>query len=223
MPQGSIPGALLFFLYANDLTSLLLSSNIACCADDTKLYKTIDTCHDAELLQDDINSLGKWSSCSGLNFIELKTKAQSITRKKALVKYPYQLKDRPSEKLDAERDLGVWITSDLTWSKQVVVHATTANRMLGLVRRTLREVTDSCVRRTTYLAIIRPHLGYATQIWSPQSIKLIRRAEQVQRRATKVILNLPFHSSTSYKQRPLTLNLLPIIYWHEYLDVIFFF
>jgi hypothetical protein len=45
---------------------------------------------------------------------------------------------------------------------------------------------------TLYLAIVRPHLGYATQVWSPQSIDLIRRVERVQRRATKVILNLPF-------------------------------
>jgi hypothetical protein len=30
------------------------------------------------------------------------------------------------------------------------------------------------------IAIARPHLGYATQIWAPQTIDLIKRVERVQ-------------------------------------------
>ena len=58
-----------------------------------------------------------------------------------------------------ERNLGVWTTNYLTWLKQVAVQAITANEMLGLVCRTLKDVTDSCVCRTGYLEIVRPRLG----------------------------------------------------------------
>ena len=78
-------------------------------------------------------------------------------------------------------------------------------------------------RRTLYLSIVRCHLGYATQVWSPQSIGLLKRVENVQRRATKLILKLPFQCDVTYKTRLQLTNLLPISYWHEYLDMAFFY
>ena len=78
-------------------------------------------------------------------------------------------------------------------------------------------------RRTLYLSIVRCHLGYATQVWSPQSIGLLKRVENVQRRATKLILKLPFRCDVTYKTRLQLTNLLPISYWHEFLDIVFFY
>ena len=78
-------------------------------------------------------------------------------------------------------------------------------------------------RRSIYLTIIRPHLGYSTQVWVPQSIYLISNLEKIQRQATKYILTPPFSCSQSYEQWLKTLSLLPIRYWHEYLDILLFF
>ena len=66
-------------------------------------------------------------------------------------------------------------------------------------------------------------MEYATQIWAPQSIELIVKLERIQRRAIKFILKLPYSSNISYKSRLQTLNLIPICYWHELLDLTFFF
>ena len=49
------------------------------------------------------------------------------------------------------------------------------------------------------------------------------RLERVQRRASQYILDLPFICETSYKQRLIDLNFLPLSYWHEYLDMLFFY
>ena len=78
------------------------------------------------------------------------------------------------------------------------------------------------VRRTLYLALVMPHLGYATQIWAPQSIELIVKLECIQRRARKFILKPPYSPNISYKSLLQTLNLIPICYWHELLDLTFF-
>ena len=77
--------------------------------------------------------------------------------------------------------------------------------------------------RTLYLSIVRCHLGYATQVWSPQSIGLLKWVENVQRRATKLILKLPFRCDVTYKTRLQLTNLLPTSYWHEFLDIVFFY
>ena len=42
------------------------------------------------------------------------------------------------------------------------------------VRRNTRLVKSITVRRSEYLTLVRSHLGYATQVWTPQLIDLIR-------------------------------------------------
>ena len=42
--------------------------------------------------------------------------------------------------------------------------------------------TIHTVRHSAYLTLVRSHLGYATQVWTPQSIDLIRKLERAQRR-----------------------------------------
>ena len=78
-------------------------------------------------------------------------------------------------------------------------------------------------RGTLYFALVRSHLGYATQLWSPQSVELIVKLERIQRRATKYILKLPFSTDVDYNSRLSSLSMIPLCYWHEYLDMVFFF
>jgi hypothetical protein len=89
VPQGSILGPALFLLYVNDLPSNVKSSRVAMFADDTKVFKAIQSPNDAVKLQEDITNFGNWSSESGLQFNETKCKAQSITRKTNLIPTTY--------------------------------------------------------------------------------------------------------------------------------------
>ena len=59
--------------------------------------------------------------------------------------------------------------------------------------------TQQSTRRTLFLTIVRCHLGYASQVWSPQSIGLLKQVEGIQQRATKYILKLPFRCDIPYK------------------------
>ena len=102
------------------------------------------------------------------------------------------------------------------------------NKWLNSVRKPTnssasRYIQSTQTRRTLYLSIVRCHLGYATQVWSPQTIGLLKWVENVQRRATKLILKLPFRCDVTYKTRLQLTNLLPISYWREFLDIVFFY
>jgi len=113
----------------------------------------------------------------------------------------YKLNNALLGKCAAEKDLGVWITNDLTWEKQVYEQSVRVNKLLGYIKRKTKFILGTVVRRTLFLGLVRPHLGYATQIWAPQSIELTSKLKRIQRCATKFILNLPYCSTITYNSR----------------------
>ena len=54
-------------------------------------------------------------------------------------------------------------------------------------------------------------------------MELIKEIERIQRRATKYILQLPYRCPDTYKERLIQTDLLPLSYWHEYLDMVLLF
>ena len=56
-----------------------------------------------------------------------------------------------------------------------------------------------------------------------QSIDLVKPTERVQRKASKFMLNLPFLCEVSYRERLIALDLMPLSFWREYMDLVFFF
>ena len=223
VPQGSVLGPVLFLLYENDLPFSVKNSSIATYADDTKIFKEIHNIGDAASLQEDLSNFESSSSDMGLHLNTSKCKALRVTRKHRQIKYPYTLQDNMLENVENERDLGVWISNNLTWRKQVLEQCSKANKMLGFIKRSTRTIKNCKARRTLYITLVRSQMGYATQVWSPQTIDLVARLERVQRRASKYILDLPFLCESSYTQRLIDLVFLPLSYWHEYLDMLFFY
>ena len=118
-------------------------------------------------------------------------------------------------------------TNDLKWNKHTILEileiSSKANRMLGCVKRTALAINDVSVRKVLYMTMVRNELAYCCQVWAPQSVNNISTIEQVQRRATKFILSLPYNTNISYKERLVTIGIIPTCYWHEYLDMVYLF
>ena len=79
--QGSLLGPILFLLFVDDVPKPVKTSRVACYADDTKIFKSIDSITDCNALQSDLNDLVSWSKFSVLIFSQSKCKYQCITRK----------------------------------------------------------------------------------------------------------------------------------------------
>ena len=94
--------------------------------------------------------------------------------------------------------------------------------MLGFIKRSTRTIKNCKARRTLYITLVRSQMRYATQVWSPQIIDLIARLER-----TKTCFQIHFRSTflceSGYTQRLIDLVFLPLSYWHEYLDMLFFY
>ena len=130
--QGPLLGQILFLLFVDDLPNTVKTSRVA---DDTKLFKSIDSITDCNALQSDLNDLVSWSESSGLIFNQSKCKYQCITRKKSPVQPTYNINETPLESCDTEKDLGVWVSSNLTSDKQVTEQCAKANKLLDFVSR----------------------------------------------------------------------------------------
>ena len=91
-------------------------------------------------------------------------------------------------------------------------------RSFGLLRRVFRNLF-LWSKKGLYLSIVRSHLLYCSPLWQPYLIKDIILLERVQCRASKYILG---DYSSNYKTRLIKLNLLPLMYIYELLDILFF-
>lgn len=206
VPQGSVLGPILFTIYINDLGDSILSRLLKF-ADDTKTFNKICNVHEAEALQRDLDSLHMWADNWGMNFNTEKCKVMHLGGVHNL-NYEYRLRDRVLENVDSEKDLGVIVSKDLKVSQQCERASSTANRMLGMIKRTI-----TCRKREVilplYKSIVRPHLEYCVQAWQPHLIKDIELLEAVQHRATKCITGM---LELSYEERLRELKLPSLTY-----------
>jgi hypothetical protein len=82
-----------------------------------------------------------------------KCKLQQITRKKNPTDFSYEINNKLLEISSEEKDLGIWVTGALTWSKHTFDRCAKANKLLGFLHRSAVEVKNPNSRRTLYLAI----------------------------------------------------------------------
>ena len=95
------------------------------------------------------------------------------------------------------------------------------NKTRGLLKRICYDVRDESIKKLLYCALIRPKLEFGSSVWSPYTIKHRALIENVQRRATKFILNYP--QNMTYNERLIKLNLLPLEHCRETSDLLLFF
>ena len=95
-------------------------------------------------------------------------------------------------------------------------------KFLGLLRRSCPFLTKVAVRKSLCLAIVKPHLCYATEVWSPAQKSLKVKVEQVQRHGTRWILSLK-PGQMSYGGRLRALDMLPLAYDREIKDLVLFY
>ena len=194
VPQGSVLGPILFLIYINDLDDSI-TSNVLKFADDTKLFRKVNTDGDKQHLQNDLDRLVKWSEKWQMLFNFGKCKCLHTGHRNLNVNY--KMGDTVLGTTVKEKDLGVTISADMKVSEQCGIAASKGNQILGLIRRNITYKGKKLII-PLYKAIVRPHLEYCIQAWRPYRKKDIDTLECIQRRATKMIPEL---RDLSYEER----------------------
>ena len=186
VPQGSVLGPLLFLIFINDLLDEVDSSG-SLFADDSKLFRKINCPHDQLTLQNDLAKLQDWSRKWLLEFNEKKCKVMHIGRLN--LKLDYHINNTVLVETKEEKDLGVYITPDLKSATHVAKVAAKANSMIGRIRHTFKFMNTN-IFKSIYPGLVRSHMEYAVQVWSPHLKKDIKTLEKVQRRAFNIVPEL---------------------------------
>ena len=134
------------------------------------MYKSVKSVRDCQELQQDLIQLQAWQERWQLRFNPRKCnvmRATHATRKK--IEYPYTLDDNPLADTPSTSYLGVELSSDLRWNKQVKKTVAKGKQTLGVLKR--------------------PKLEYASAVWDPFTEDNIRKLEAVQRRAARFVCN----------------------------------
>jgi hypothetical protein len=116
-----------------------------------------------------------------MDFNTSKCKALNISKTKSPTVRNYQLNNDPLGTVKEITDMGISINDKLLWSSHIGQIYKRANRTLGLVKRLCRDFLDSETRKLLYCQIVRNILEYASELWSPCTIKHQMMLENVQR------------------------------------------
>ena len=142
-----------------------------------------------------------------LTFNAEKSKQLCIHNQRTQITFPERYLGDPSkvlERIEEEKDLGVIVDSCLKFEGHITSCINRANRMMGLILRTIDYLTKETFV-PLYTALVRSHLEYAQCVWSPYLQQDITRIEKVQRRATKQvhsIKHLPYEQRLQYLSLP---------------------
>ena len=212
IPQGSVLGPTLFVLFINDLPQVV-ESRVALFADDTKVFREIQSDEDREKLQQDIDELLIWSKKWQLPFNESKCKVMHYgkTNRKA----DYNLGGVQIVEVSEEKDLGVTFDQQLSFGTNASKVVAAANSTLGLINRHFRHI-ETKPFMNLYKTLVRPKVEYCMTVAQPVYKKDKEKIERVQHRATKLVLGM---ENKDYSERLAELKLPSLEYRRKRADV----
>ena len=212
IPQGSVLGPTLFVLFINDLPQVV-ESRVALFADDTKVFREIQSDEDREKLQQDIDELLIWSKKWQLPFNESKCKVMHYgkTNRKA----DYNLGGVQIVEVSEEKDLGVTFDQQLSFGTNASKVVAAANSTLGLINRHFRHI-ETKPFMNLYKTLVRPKVEYCMTVAQPVYKKDKEKIERVQHRATKLVLGM---ENKDYSERLAELKLPSLEYRRKWADV----
>ena len=189
VPQGSVLGPLLFLIYIDTISSIELSSGtkILLYADDILVYKPIVNNFSFCELQQDIDMISEWSKANYLKFSVPKCKCMLLTHKRNTHSPTMELDGVSLELVTQYKYLGITISSNLHWAPHINRICSNARKYLGLIYRNFAtNISNPTTFLCLYLALVRPSLEYASQVWDPYLLKDIRKIENVQKFALRI-------------------------------------
>jgi len=163
VPQGSVLGPLLFIFYLNDVCSSISNSVLNCFADDAKLYKSITTISDFDLLQNDISNLTKWTLSWQLDISVPKCAILDIVPVNDEYFWDTDIDNNVLELCTLKSDLGIIIDRKLSFSSHIHSITARARQRIHLMFRVFKTRNRAYLLKGFY-AYVLPVVSYCSPV-----------------------------------------------------------
>lgn len=187
VPQGSHLGPLLFAILINDIVNVI-TSKVLLYADDMKICREISSVSDCILLQQDLDRISEWCVLNKISLNISKCKFITFSRKKTVLNYNYKIDESYLARVQEILDLGVLLDNKLNFKLHINSVISKSNRMLGFIKRSVKDFDDPFALASLYFSLVRSILEYANVVWSPYYDIDQKRIERVQRNFSRFAL-----------------------------------
>ena len=230
VPQGSFSSLVLFILFINYLLTST-SSSIHSFADDTFLSSSFSfnpndhastdiQLHrntSASLLSNDLTVIEKWGKGNLVSFNQSKTKQTVISCKRNQDFPPVLMNGDELDTSASFTQLGLSLSSNLSWKTHIHSLAKHASQKLGFLARA-RGFFSSSHLLSIYKSQIRPSLEYCSHVWGGAPKSTLCLLDKVQSKAIRLINNPNLTKSLQPLSHRQLVGDLSIFYkyFHEY-------
>ena len=212
VPQGSLPGPLLFLIYINDLSENL-ASNPKLFADDTSLFSVVKNVDASNIdLNNDLKKIGEWAFQWKMSFNPDPTKqAQELifSRKVQTTNHPpLFFNENVVPQTTLQKHLGMFLDSKLNFSEHLKSIFQKPNKTIGLLLPRAPLII--------YKSFIKPHLDYGDMIYDQTfNMSFQQKMESIQYNAALAITGAIRGSSREKLYQELGLETLQQRRWYR--------
>ena len=122
-----------------------------------------------------------------MNFNHSKCKILTVSRRKAPVYFNYMLNGNSLEHVTSFEDLGVRVSSYLSWKEHIHNVVSKCNRANGMIKRVVGYHAPNNVALNLYKSLARSIAEYSTPVSSPQHSNELTQLESIQRGMTRFV------------------------------------
>ena len=204
--QGTVLGFLLFLIFINDLPKWCSNGNeslIMLLADDTKTFQRISADEEKQAsnqteLQNRIDSISQWAKDWRMEINAKKTKLMHLGKNNPGL--PYHIDGTEIAVVTAEKDIGFWVSDDLSTATHVQKAPCRALWEIARIRRNFSFI-DKQAFCTLYNQRVRPHLDYGMTACPPDSSADAKMLERVQSKAKALVQGMKGLNSEERRKR----------------------
>ena len=188
VPQGSILGPLLFFIYINDLSNVCKSMMPLLFADDTNLFKSGKDSNQIKIeIERELIHISEWLKINKLSLNIKKTQFLIFSSKNsAIPKIELKIDGHKIEQTFTTKFLGVIIDSQLSWISHINYICGKIAKGIGIILKA-RKLFDRETLITLYYSFIYPYLQYCNHVWGNTYITYLQKLYILQKRIVRII------------------------------------